>query len=42
MTEEEFHAALAEIYRNLLERQQPLGREFEEVWEANLEELYEE
>lgn len=40
MNDQEFAAELAKIYADLLAKQQPLGKEFEAVWEANLDKLY--
>jgi hypothetical protein len=42
MTREELDAEIAAIYKSLAERQERLGAEFEAVWAANIEELYEE
>lgn len=36
-----FAARVADFYFALSERQQPLGVEFEAVWDANVNELYE-
>jgi hypothetical protein len=38
---DEFAAELAKIYADLLARQEPLGKEFEDVLFDNLEDLYE-
>jgi hypothetical protein len=36
-----FANGLAAIYASLSERQEPLGPEFEAVWDANVDKLYE-
>jgi len=41
MFDDEFPLAIADFYKTLLDGQEPLGREFEDIWEANLENLYE-
>ena len=41
MSTEEFAQGLAEIYADLLERQEPLGAEFQKVWDENVDKLYE-
>ena len=33
---------LAKIYGELVKDQEPLGREFEEIWDSNIDRLYEE
>jgi hypothetical protein len=38
---ESFGQQVAEIYALLLERQEPLGGEFEAIWDANVDSLYE-
>ena len=38
---EEFEAHLAEIYAGLAKDQEPLGAEFEAVWDAHPDDLYE-
>ena len=38
---DEFEAHLAEIYAALAKDQEPLGAEFEAVWDANVDDLYE-
>ena len=38
---EEFEAHLAEIYAELAKDQEPLGAEFESVWDAHTDDLYE-
>lgn len=40
-TSEDFARELTAIYASLLESQEPLGAEFEAVWEANIPEMYE-
>lgn len=37
----EFEAHLAEIYAKLAKDQEPLGAEFEAVWDAHADALYE-
>ncbi len=37
----DFAREIAEIYAKLLEGQEPLGPEFEAVWDANVRTLYE-
>ena len=36
-----FYEELAEIYLNLVSNQERLGAEFEAIWDANINELYE-
>lgn len=36
-----FASEIAKIYAVLLDGQEPLGAEFEAVWEANVDQLYE-
>lgn len=38
---QEFAQEIASVYATLAEGQKPLGREFEAVWDANIEQLYE-
>lgn len=42
MTHDDFTAALAEVFADLLARQEPLGADFNAAWSENVEELYEE
>lgn len=37
----EFAQEIASVYATLAEGQKPLGREFEDIWDANIEQLYE-
>lgn len=39
--EENFAQAIAKFYIKLSEGQEPLGTEFEAIWDANLDHLYE-
>ena len=41
ITDIEFTKRIAEFYMNLAEGQEPLGREFEQIWDANATSLYE-
>ena len=38
---QEFAQEIASIYAKLAEKQKPLGKEFEAVWDANIRRLYE-
>ena len=38
---QEFGQKIASVYAALAEGQKPLGKEFESVWDANIEQLYE-
>ena len=40
MSRLDFEKELARIFVSLLEGQEPLGREFEAIWEENLDALY--
>ena len=42
MTEDEFIAEIAKLYRRFLEQSEPLGPEFEQILTENIEDLYEE
>ena len=37
---QEFAQEIASIYAKLAEKQKPLGKEFEAVWDANIRRLY--
>lgn len=41
ITNIEFAQRVARLYANLAEGQEPLGREFEEIWDAHADDLYE-
>ena len=41
LSEQEFSQKIAAIYASLLEDQEPLGAEFEAIWDANTDQLYE-
>jgi len=41
VVKESFGQQIAEIYALLLEGQEPLGAEFEAIWDANVDSLYE-
>ena len=38
---QKFEQKIASIYAELVEKQEPLEREFAAVWDANIEQLYE-
>lgn len=40
-TDMEFAKGIAGLYASLAEGQEPLGREFEEIWDTHAEDLYE-
>ncbi len=37
---DDFTSAIAAVYATLLSRQEPLGADFETVWDSNTDELY--
>ena len=41
MSDDEFMLELIRIYREFAKGQEPLGREFEELWDKHASELYE-
>lgn len=40
-TAETFANEIAAVYASLSEEQEPLGKDFEDVWDANVDKLYE-